>query len=130
MQDGNPFSPTSHPTLTGDTANFLSRLPRRRTDAGRFSLLRVIASFPAEPRLKRCMLEDPDVDRHPIACLDMGLVERLTKGFSPTNFLQGLEKSLLESQQRLQVRKRKRETAGVPVGHGEGSKKRKKINLN
>ena len=93
--------------------------------------MRVIASFPAEPRLKRCLLEDPDVDRHPIACLDMGLVKRITEKLSPTYFLRELERPPLDSQQRRRrVEKRKGGTAGVHVGHGEGSKRRKKIKLN
>jgi len=70
--------------------------------------------------MKRCILEDPDGDGHPIASLDMGLVKRVTKKLSPVDFLKDLEHPL-------HLQKRKRGSGAV----GEGSKRRtKKIKLN
>ncbi|KAF9552856.1 hypothetical protein CPC08DRAFT_822630 [Agrocybe pediades] len=99
-KDGHPFSPASHPDLIPETKRCLLTLPRRRTDAGRYSLLRVIASFPAETRLSRCLEEDPDEDGHPIAALNMSLIKQVTKRLPPTDFLQGLEDPLQNSGKR------------------------------
>ncbi|CAA7263844.1 unnamed protein product [Cyclocybe aegerita] len=94
MQDDRPFSPASHPNLVKETNQKLLSLPYRRNDAGRYSLLRVVASFPAETHLKRCLEEDPDNEGHPIASLNMTLVKQVTRKLSPIDFLQGLEDPL------------------------------------
>ena len=77
-----------------ETNKRLLALPHRRTDAGKYSLLRVVASFPAETNLKRCLEEDPDDEGHPIASLNMSLLKQVTRRHSPIDFLQGLEDSL------------------------------------
>ncbi|KAJ3505936.1 hypothetical protein NLJ89_g7152 [Agrocybe chaxingu] len=93
-KDDKPFSPASHPNLVKETSQRLLSLPHRRTDAGRYSLLRVVASFPADTHLKRCLEEDPDDEGHPIASLNMTLVKQVTRKLSPIDFLQGLEDPL------------------------------------
>ncbi|KJA20635.1 hypothetical protein HYPSUDRAFT_141950 [Hypholoma sublateritium FD-334 SS-4] len=115
-KEGKRFSPTSHPGLVDDTTRYLLALPHRRSDAGKFGLLRVVASFPADTNLKRCLEEDPDADGHPIASLNMALIKQVTKRLSPIDFLQGLEDPLQKAG------KRKR---GV-----ETTKRRTKIKLN
>ena len=77
-----------------ETNKRLLALPNRRTDAGKYSLLRIVASFPAETNLKRCLEEDPDDEGHPIASLNMSLMKQVTRRLSPIDFLQGLEDSL------------------------------------
>jgi hypothetical protein len=78
-----------------ETNERLLALPHRRTtDAGKYGLLRVVASFPAETNLKRCLEEDPDDEGHPVASLNMSLVKQVTRRLSPVDFLQGLEDSL------------------------------------
>jgi hypothetical protein len=80
-----------------ETNKQLLALPHRRTtDAGKYSLLRIVASFPAETNLKRCLEEDPDEEGHPVASLNMSLVKQVTRRLSPIDFLQGLEDSLLK----------------------------------
>ena len=75
--------------------------------------------------MKRCLLEDPDVDGHPIACLNMELVEQFTRKLSPVDFLQRLKQGFSLNLQ--QKQKGKRENSEV----AEGSKRRtKKIKLN
>lgn len=91
-QDGKQFSPASDPDIAENTIRCLGELPHRRSDAGKYSLLRVIASFPAQTNLKRCLEEDPDNDGHPIAYLNMNFIKRLTRRLSPVDFLEGLEK--------------------------------------
>ena len=76
-----------------ETNERLLALPHRRTDAGKYSLLRIVASFPAETNLKRCLEEDPDIEGHPVASLNMSLVKQVTRRLSPVDFLQGLEDS-------------------------------------
>jgi len=76
----------------------------------------VVASFPADTNLKRCLEEDPDVEGHPIATLNMNLLKQVTRKMSPIDFLQNLEKPLQHTG------KRKRRPVAV-----EGSKKRLKI---
>ncbi len=63
-------------------------LPNRRGDAGKYSLLRVVASFPARSRMQRYIERDPDQDQHPIATLNMQLVKQVTQKRSPHDFLQ------------------------------------------
>jgi hypothetical protein len=77
-----------------NTRSSLEALPHRRSDAGKYSLLRVVASFPAQTNLKRCLEEDPDDEGHPIAYLNMNFIKRLTRELSPVDFLEGLEKPL------------------------------------
>ncbi|PPQ95415.1 hypothetical protein CVT26_008436 [Gymnopilus dilepis] len=67
---------TRRPNIFGDTAERLLSLPFRRSDAGKYSLLRVIASFPAKTRLENAG-PDEDQDGHPIACLNMDLVQEI-----------------------------------------------------
>ncbi|EDR02945.1 uncharacterized protein LACBIDRAFT_307850 [Laccaria bicolor S238N-H82] len=90
MKEGSRYSPTSHSTLVEETRSLLRALPhRRRSDAGKYSVLRVVASFPADTNLKRCVEEDPDEDDgHPIASLNMNLVKQLTRKLSPVDFLE------------------------------------------
>lgn len=91
---------------------------------GTYSLLRIVASFPAQPGLKRCLDEDPDGQHHPLASLDMNFLKLLTKRLSPVNFLDGLEQKALASG--LTLTKRARKNSGLrPV-----PRKRLKINLN
>jgi hypothetical protein len=61
--------------------------------------LRVVASFPAQTNLKRCLEEDPDDEGHPIAYLNIKFIKHLTRELSPVNFLEGLEKPQQKSQQ-------------------------------
>lgn len=93
-KDGKVFSPASHSNLVDETNQRLLALPHRRTDAGKYSLLRIVASFPAQTNLKRCLEEDPDDEGHPIASLNMHLVKQVTRRLSPIDFLQGLEDPL------------------------------------
>ena len=93
-KDGKVFSPGSHPNLVDETSRRLLALPHRRTDAGKYSLLRIVASFPAETNLKRCLEEDPDEEGHPVASLNMSLLKQVTRRLSPLDFLQGIENSL------------------------------------
>src|SRR5271155_5867687 len=89
------FSPASHSNLVDETNRRLLALPHRCTDdAGKYSLLRIIASFPAQTNLKRCLEEDPDDQGHPIASLNMSLLKQVTRRLSPIDFLQGLEDPL------------------------------------
>ncbi|KAF8882245.1 hypothetical protein BD779DRAFT_1612475 [Infundibulicybe gibba] len=90
-KDNNPYAPTTHPRLPDAMNERLAGLPHKRPDAGRYSLLRVVISFPAKTNIKRCAEEDPDTDGHPIACLNMVLLKELTRGLSPVGFLDGLE---------------------------------------
>ncbi|PPR06272.1 hypothetical protein CVT24_000891 [Panaeolus cyanescens] len=96
-KDGNRFSPSSHPFLIEETRRSLLSLPRRRTDAGKYSLLRVVVSFPAATNLKRGLEEDPDDEGHPIASLNVDLLKQVTRKLSPTDLLQGLEDPLKNS---------------------------------
>ncbi|KAG5643748.1 hypothetical protein DXG03_009682 [Asterophora parasitica] len=109
-KEGKPFSPTSDPDLVATTLQSLSMLPHRREDAGKYSLLRVVASFPAQTALKRCIEEDLDTQGHPIACLNMKYIKQLTKGLSPVDFLDGLEKATMSAQV---VGKRTRKGSGL-----------------
>ncbi|KAG6827376.1 hypothetical protein H0H92_012050 [Tricholoma furcatifolium] len=91
-KEGNPFSPSTDPNLVANTLASLESLPQRRDDAGTYSLLRVVATFPAEPGLKRCIEEDPDSQHHPIGYLNMKSMEQLTRKLSPTDLLTELKK--------------------------------------
>ena len=102
-----------------ETSTRLLALPHRRTDAGKYSLLRIIASFPAQTNLKRCLEEDPDDEGHPIASLNMSLLKQVTRRLSPIDFLQGLEDPLQNNG------KRKR-----GVGYKTTRYQNKKIKLN
>lgn len=104
------------PGLVEGTLSRLDALPNRRVDAGKHSLLRVIASFPAKTNIKRCLEEDPDVEGHPIASLNMNFIKQLTKKLSPVDFLERLEKPLAVTG------KRKSPT--------DGHKRTKKLKLN
>lgn len=112
-EDGKPFSPSTNPDLVTKTLENLETLPHRRTDAGKYSLLRVIASFPAQTNLKRCIEEDRDEGGHPIACLNMKFIKQLTKKYSPINLLDGLEKKDVG---RMTVVKRTREASRAASG--------------
>ncbi|KAG6865084.1 hypothetical protein C0991_005228 [Blastosporella zonata] len=109
-KEGNPFSPATEPDLVNETLSSLSGLPYRRTDAGTYSLLRVVASFPAHSELKRCIEEDPDPQHHPIACLNMKFIKQLTRTLSPVDFLEGLEKTAASGQT---LAKRTRKNSGL-----------------
>jgi hypothetical protein len=133
FQDGKPFSPSSYPNLVQDTQNLLDALPNRCDDAGRYGLLRAIASFPARADLGRCIdkkdlsakinLEDA-VDKHPIAVLNMELMKRITKNMSPANFLQSLEPSGKK------VAGRKRKRASQVAESSNSGRKRSRVSLN
>ncbi|KAF5349975.1 hypothetical protein D9756_009205 [Leucocoprinus leucothites] len=88
-KNGAPFSPVNHPGLREDIFQSLLALPNRRTDAGTYSLLRVVASFPAQTRMKRYMEKDLDKAGHPIATFNMDLVKKVTQKLSPRAFLDG-----------------------------------------
>ncbi|GLB43053.1 putative expressed protein [Lyophyllum shimeji] len=109
-KEGKPFSPTTDPDLVNATLEHLGNLPHRRADAGKYSLLRVVASFPAQPGLKRCSEEDPDDEGHPIAALNMRFIKQLTRALSPVDFLEGLERTATSSQV---VGKRTRKGSGL-----------------
>ncbi|KAK2467560.1 hypothetical protein APHAL10511_000415 [Amanita phalloides] len=140
-KDGNPFSPRSHPNLVQDTLSRLEALPNRCEGAGKYSLLRAVVSFPARADLGRCInktdadaitdLEDAQ-DGHPIAILNMHLVKEVTKGISPVNFLDSLERGKSgksgKSGKRLVTLKRKPSSSAI--GSGAKPRKRRKINLN
>jgi hypothetical protein len=83
--------------------------------------LRVVASFPAQTNLKRCLEEDPDDEGHPIAYLNMNFIKHLTKEISPVNFLESLEKPQQKAQQLTGKRKRK---------ENESRNRTKKLKLN
>jgi hypothetical protein len=91
-KDGKRFSLATDPDIVDNTLMGLAALPHRRSDAGKYSLLRVVASFPAQTHLKRCLEEDPDDEDHPIACLNMNFIQHLTRELSPMNFLENLKK--------------------------------------
>ncbi|KAJ7741220.1 hypothetical protein DFH07DRAFT_751229 [Mycena maculata] len=87
------------PTLTDcdPTAvrEFLKDLPGRRKDAGDYSLLRVIVSFPGETKAERGKtLKDMDFyyDDHPIASLNMEVVAEMTNHMAPQGFLGKVKK--------------------------------------
>ncbi|KAF8228667.1 hypothetical protein L208DRAFT_1424348 [Tricholoma matsutake] len=116
-KDGRRFSPATDPDIAENTINSLEALPNRRSDAGKYSLLRVIASFPAQTNLKRCLEEDPDDEGHPIAYLNMNFIKHLTKDLSPVDFLKGLEKP-------------QRPTGKRKPNTNEGHRRTKKLKLN
>ncbi|KAJ7429860.1 hypothetical protein FB451DRAFT_1114963 [Mycena latifolia] len=66
-----------------NTIDHLLALPGKRLDAGEYSLLRVVASFPGETRLERgngTLRNMPFYnDKHPIASLNMSLLAEVTK---------------------------------------------------
>ena len=111
-----------------ETNKRLLALPNRRTDAGKYSLLRVVASFPAETNLKRCLEEDPDDNddegRHPVASLNMSLVKQVTRRLSPIDFLQGLEDPLRNNN-----RKRKRGVENKTSATTAGGYRNKKFKI-
>lgn len=112
-QNGQSFSPVTHPHLRDDTLNLLLNLPNRKEDgAGKYSLLRVVASFPAQTRMKRYIERDPDADHHPIAVLNMDLIKKVTRKLSPQDFLQLQESqdSFSSSRQAKENGKRKKTT--------------------
>jgi hypothetical protein len=138
FQGRKPFSPVSHPGLIDDTLKHLAALPNKCEDAGKYSLLRAIASFPASVDLGRCAdkkypkaaedLEDTN-DGHPIATLDMTLIKEVTKIIPPVDFLERLQPKTGMGAGKLNGRKRK---PGPDAGGGEGSSaaKKRKIKLN
>ncbi|KAG6908568.1 hypothetical protein DXG01_004126 [Tephrocybe rancida] len=111
-KEGDPYSPATDPDLVDETLESLKELPHRRNDAGQYSLLRVVASFPAHPGLKRCVEEDPDTQHHPIACLNMKFIKQLTKTLSPVDFLESLEKKATLGQSLVSA-KRTRKNSGL-----------------
>ena len=60
----------------------------------RSTVLRVVAPFPVDANLKRCLEEDPDVEGHPIATLNMNLLKQIVRKMSPIDFLQNIEEPL------------------------------------
>ncbi|KAF8635332.1 hypothetical protein AX15_000451 [Amanita polypyramis BW_CC] len=135
-KEGNPFSPIAHPRLTEDTCHRLQALPNKCEDheAGTYSLLRVITSFPARADLGRCIdekdlesgldLEDTE-DGHPIAILNMELVKEVTKNLSPVNFLESLEPKKSGRNGKKLVGRKRKQSAGASTSGGSGTKKRK-----
>jgi hypothetical protein len=101
-KDGKRFSLATDPDIVDNTLIGLAALPHRRSDAGKYSLLRVVASFPAQTHLKRCLEEDPDDEGHPIACLNMNFIQHLTRELSPMNFLENLKKPQRTTRKRKQ----------------------------
>ncbi|KAJ7108418.1 hypothetical protein C8R43DRAFT_843630, partial [Mycena crocata] len=64
----------------------------RRTDVGTYSLLRVVVSFPGETKISRgATLTDSDsyhdVDKHPLATLNMQHLAAMTRHMEPAYFL-------------------------------------------
>ncbi|XP_006457031.1 hypothetical protein AGABI2DRAFT_122905 [Agaricus bisporus var. bisporus H97] len=86
-KNGQPFLPASQPDIHNQISQLLLALPRKKTEAGKYSLLRVVASFPGQAKMKRCIEKDPDQDGHPIATLNMELVNKITEKLSPSNIL-------------------------------------------
>ncbi|KAF9263227.1 hypothetical protein L218DRAFT_844842, partial [Marasmius fiardii PR-910] len=83
-------------SLNTETSDLLDSLHSRETEcAGEHSLLRVIASWPAQAELQRLLSTqrplsgDPDqCDGHPIATLNPQKLTKLTHRLSPTDILQ------------------------------------------
>lgn len=100
-----------HPNIRADVRESLRKLPNKRGDAGEFSLLRVIASSPALSREQSLVKGDPEkgrrARRHPIASLNMKLVEEIMRKLSPPDILQSL-RGPEEPQPLVQGLKRKR----------------------
>ncbi|KAJ6487603.1 hypothetical protein C8R45DRAFT_868593 [Mycena sanguinolenta] len=81
---------------------FLSKLPnRQKEDAGAYSLLRVVASFPGETAITEQSRRQTgtlanmrfwdDVDgEHPLASLNILYLADITKGMAPENYLTGI----------------------------------------
>ncbi|KAJ7098652.1 hypothetical protein B0H15DRAFT_797342 [Mycena belliarum] len=90
-----PSSYFSSLTDKSSVTDLLLDLPDKRLDAGKYSLLRVIASFPGETRLERGHTTLKDMpfydDAHPIASLNMTLLAEVTKDMKPQNFIRDLK---------------------------------------
>ncbi|KAJ7133764.1 hypothetical protein C8R43DRAFT_894992, partial [Mycena crocata] len=76
----------------------LLRLPGRRADAGTYSLLRVIVSFPGDTKVSRGReLKNSvfyhDVDKHPLASLNMQYLAAMTRNIEPKEFLTTIKNS-------------------------------------
>ncbi|KAJ7510874.1 hypothetical protein B0H11DRAFT_1034481 [Mycena galericulata] len=84
-------------SVKGDrTVDLLLELPDRRTDVGKYSLLRVVTSFPGETRLQRATTtlnkKAPvpfydDDEEHPIASMDIDLLGEVTKNMKPKDYV-------------------------------------------
>ncbi|XP_006457032.1 hypothetical protein AGABI2DRAFT_122906 [Agaricus bisporus var. bisporus H97] len=113
---GKPHSPVTEGDDTDihdKISEHLLALPARRSDAGKYSLLRVVVSFPAPMGIYTS--EDPDQDGHPFATLKMELVKEITRDLSPERILEAEEKNWRElcaassrGSERKETRKRKR----------------------
>jgi hypothetical protein len=98
----------------------LKSLPDGCDDAGSYSLLRVIASFPARADVsnEKNWKENGDP---PIATLNMELVKEVTKGLSPLNILEKREQAWMESNDRVSKKRRGSDVAEC------GEKRRKMV---
>jgi hypothetical protein len=99
-------------------------------EAGKYSLLRVVASFPAQTRMNRYIEREPDQDGHPIATLNMDLVTKITENFSPSDILKNM-RQMKEAQESSRNRKGKNIiTKRKQEQEQQGRSSRKKIKLN
>lgn len=121
-QNGQPFLPASQPDIHDQISQLLLALPRKKTEAGKYSLLRVVASFPGQAKMKRCIEKDPDQDGHPIATLNMELVNKITEKLSPSNILRKTKAQEVQEVKKTNGKRKKEKEK-----RSQSSKKRIKI---
>ena len=100
----------------------MEALPNKCQDAGRFSLLRVVASFPANVELER--LIDKDEDKHHIGILNIELVKQVTRDKCPEDFLENWKQEKMPEN-----RKRKRDPQESDVADSNRPGKRERRNI-
>jgi len=104
-KDGKSFSNRRRKGLVRKTRDRLKGLPDGFDEAGSFSLLRVIASFPAHADINNGQNWKGN-DDHPIATLNMDFVKEITKDLSPLNILENRERDWMKSNDRISKRRR------------------------
>ncbi|KXN84651.1 hypothetical protein AN958_12029 [Leucoagaricus sp. SymC.cos] len=127
-RNDNPFSDKSRPRLRDEMFQALQQLPGGRRDAGKYSVLRAVASFPARPRMNRHIERDPDSDGHPIASLNMDFVKRITRGLSPRAFLHRQEVTI-DSEDQPSSKKRNRNRESRHEEETTASRKRMRLKI-
>ncbi|TFK68933.1 hypothetical protein BDN72DRAFT_768678 [Pluteus cervinus] len=124
---GQAYTPQSHtgPPPGPCALSHLQLLENRQeTSAGPYSLLRVVATFPARTNLKR--MESEDQNQHPLASLDMEFIKRLTANITPTRYLERLQ-PLAKS---MKGQRSKRKMTADPAPSSSAVRKKRKVNLN
>ncbi|KAJ7113002.1 hypothetical protein C8R44DRAFT_882038 [Mycena epipterygia] len=89
---------SSNPNDQEKILKHLLKLPGRRDDLGKYSLLRVIVSFPGETRVSRGKnLTNSHFydDEHPLAVLNMQYLAAMTRNMEPKHFLTTIENAPL-----------------------------------